>query len=259
MPNPEIHAAWLRPAAAAAGLLLLWQIESLQRPPLRPRYQPRLLHAVRNLTLGALGAGLLRVVAAGSTAVVLEWSATAQTGLLFRLSLPSELRLVAAIVLMDGWTWSWHRACHRIPLLWRFHRVHHSDPAMDVTTAFRFHPIELLISAFARLPLLLALGLTATELLLYETLLLASSQYQHSALSCSWWDQVLRRLLVTPSVHRVHHSPQREFTNSNYASVLNCWDRLFGTWREPQETGDSLNTGVPDCGLEELPGEGQWP
>jgi len=189
------------------------------------------------------------VVAAGSTAAVLEWAATSQSGLLFMLSLRSELRLVAAMLLMDGWTWSWHRACHRIPVLWRFHRVHHSDQAMDVTTAFRFHPVELLISAFARLPLLVALGLTATELLLYETLLLASSQYQHSALSCSGWDRVLRRLLVTPSVHRVHHSPQREFTNSNYASVLNCWDRLFGTWREPQETG-SQNTGVPDCGLE---------
>lgn len=259
MPSPEMHAAWLRPAAAAAGLLLLWLTESLQRLPLRPRHQSRLLHAVRNLTLGALGAGLLRVIAAGSTAAVLEWSATAQSGLLFRLSLPSELRLVAAIVLMDCWTWSWHRACHRIPFLWRFHRVHHSDPAMDVTTAFRFHPGELLISAFARLPLLFVLGLTATELLLYETLLLASSQYQHSALSCSWWDRILQRLLVTPSVHRVHHSPQRELTNSNYAAVLNCWDRLFGTWRAPQETGDSLNTGVPECGLEELRGEGQWP
>jgi sterol desaturase/sphingolipid hydroxylase (fatty acid hydroxylase superfamily) len=259
MPNPDIHAAWLRPAAAAAGLLLLWQFESLQRLPLRPRHRSRLLHAVRNLTLGALGAGLLRVVAAGLTAAVLEWSATAQSGLLFAASLRSELRLVAAVVLMDFWTWSWHRACHRIPFLWRFHRLHHSDPAMDVTTAFRFHPGELLISAFARLPLLVVLGLTATELLLYETLLLASSQYQHAALSCNWWDRALRWLLVTPSVHRVHHSPQREFTNSNYASVLNCWDRLFGTWREPQETGDGHNTGVPECGLEELRGEGAWP
>jgi sterol desaturase/sphingolipid hydroxylase (fatty acid hydroxylase superfamily) len=249
MLDPETDAGWLRPAAAAAGLLLLWHLESLQKHPPRPRNPSRLLHAGRNLTLGAINALVLRAVAAGFTAAATEWLTTTQTGLLYALTLPSAIRPVLALLLLDFWTWYWHRACHRVPFLWRFHRVHHSDPAMDVTTAFRFHPVELLLSTIIRLPVLALIGATVTELLVYETLLLASSQFQHAALSGGRWDQALRRVLVTPSVHRIHHSPERPLTNSNYASLLNCWDRLFGTWRTPAEEDLPPNAAAPECGL----------
>lgn len=256
MPPVENHVAWLRPTAAAAGLLLLWLLEGWRRLPERRAGASRLRHAVRNLTLGSTGGMLLAVTVAGTTATALEWSSAGRFGLLHTLPLPAPLRLVTAILLMDFWSWGWHLACHKVPFLWRFHRVHHSDPAMDVTTAFRFHPGELLFSGVVRLPVLLLFGLSAAELLTYETLLLGSSQFHHAALRAGWWDRKLRIVLVTPAVHRIHHARERELTNSNYASLLTWWDRLLGTWRDPVEDGIGGTT-VPSCGLDGMDGD-EW-
>lgn len=249
----------LRPTAAAAGLLILWLLEAQIGTPRRQPGVSRLRHAARNLSLAGLNAILLPITAAAITAAAIEWTSTRQLGLLNAYTLPAAAELTLGVLLMDAWTWIWHRTCHLLPLLWRFHRVHHSDPDMDVTTAFRFHPGELLLSAVARLPVISLLGLSASQLLVYETLLLAASQFHHAALPAGRWDERLRRWIVTPAVHRIHHARERQFTNSNYSSLLTCWDRLFGTWNNPQETTPNTpehsHHSSPSCGLDGMDNE----
>jgi sterol desaturase/sphingolipid hydroxylase (fatty acid hydroxylase superfamily) len=190
------------------------------------------------------------VTGVAATAAVLEWTADRQSGLLYWLPAVVGLRSAAALLMLDLWSWFWHWACHRSAFLWRFHRVHHSDPDMDVTTAFRFHPGELFCSSLARIPVIWVLGVAPSELLVYEAVLLASAQFHHSALAGGFWDERLRSLIVTPAMHRIHHARERQLTNSNYASLLSCWDRLFGTWQPPVEGTGGRNDAIPSCGLD---------
>ena len=133
---------------------------------------------------------------------------------------------------MDGWTYGWHRLNHRVPFLWRFHRAHHSDAQMDVTTASRFHIGEILFSNCLRIPLILLLGIQLWELVLYETALLAVIQFHHANVGVPpRLDQLLRCFIVTPAMHKVHHSRWQPETDSNYSSLLSIWDRLFRSFR----------------------------
>lgn len=224
----------MRILPAALGLTTFWLLESFFPGGQQVPRQLRLLHAARNLFLSLLNGFLILFSLGIATAGTLEYIQRNSVGLLPWLCLSGWQSTVLAVVLLDAWTWMWHRANHVLPLLWRFHRVHHSDAEMDVTTSARFHPGELAISAMCRLPVLACLGLTAYQLLVYETLLLSVSQFQHARFRMGNWDAVVRWLFVTPSMHRVHHSRIREETNSNYASILSVWDRIFGTYRKPQ-------------------------
>ena len=259
MPVPIESIPLLRPAAAASGLLLLWLLEARIGTPRRQPEVSWFRHAARNLSLAGINATLMPVTAAAITAATIEWASSNQLGLLNWCILSPAIELLTGVLLMDVWTWFWHRTCHQLPFLWRFHRVHHSDPDMDVTTAFRFHPGELLLSAFARLPVICLLGLAAWHLLVYETLLLAASQFHHAALPAGRWDEFLRRWIVTPAIHRIHHARELPFTNSNYSSLLSCWDKLFGTWQNPLETAPNSTTHTgpkpPSCGLNGMDSE----
>lgn len=220
------------PVATVTGLALLWLLESQTPAPSRPpaiRNTSRIRHAARNYGLaGVCGLTVLWIAGAIIIATT-EFAEHHNIGLLRLLPLHTAASTVSAIVLLDLWTWVWHRVCHGIPLLWRFHRIHHSDTAMDVTTSARFHPGELACSTVARIPVILLLGVSTSQLLLFETLLLAVSQMHHSAITARHLDTWLGWLLVTPGIHRVHHSRDRRETNSNYAAILSAWDRLFGT------------------------------
>ena len=259
MPDSANKMLLLRPAASAAGLLLLWLLEAYLGRPRRHPEVSRLRHCARNLSLAAGNTVLMPATAAAMTAAVLEWVLNTRLGLFNWLGFSFAAALPLALLLLDLWTWFWHWTCHQLPLLWRFHRVHHSDPDMDVTTAFRFHPGELFLSALARLPVICLLGISAWQLLIYETLLLAASQFHHAALPAGRWDERLRRWIVTPAMHRIHHARERQWTNSNYSSLLSCWDRLFGTWQAPQETPagapGQLAPAGPSCGLDGMDSE----
>jgi sterol desaturase/sphingolipid hydroxylase (fatty acid hydroxylase superfamily) len=128
--------------------------------------------------------------------------------------------------------YGWHRANHRLPVLWRFHQVHHTDTAMDVTTALRFHPGELTLSSLANPIIVLLLGIGLAEVTLYKALMLPMILFHHSNVAIpARLEHQLRRWIVPPSLHRVHHSRIGAETNTNYGTLFPFWDRLFGSFR----------------------------
>ncbi|HEV2247321.1 MAG TPA: sterol desaturase family protein [Terriglobia bacterium] len=192
----------------------------------------RTRHALKNLALGVVNAaatGLLFVGVWWSTAA---WAERQHFGLLRWVELPVWARLAVAVLLFDAWMYLWHRLNHRVRFLWRFHRTHHSDPRMDVTTANRFHLGEILFSSILRVPVIALLGLQLWELALYEAAMFTVVQLHHANIALpAWLDRGLRAVIVTPFMHKVHHSRWRPETDSNYSSLFSFWDRLFGTLR----------------------------
>jgi sterol desaturase/sphingolipid hydroxylase (fatty acid hydroxylase superfamily) len=167
------------------------------------------------------------------TAAAAAWTANRDFGLLPQMEAPLWATIGVGMIALDLWTYLWHRANHRVPLLWRFHRMHHSDENMDVTTATRFHLGEIAISTAVRLGPVLLLGIAAEAILAYDIVLLLITQFHHSNIGLpDQIDQRLRYVIVTPNMHRVHHSQERPETDSNYSSVLSVWDRLLRTYRE---------------------------
>ncbi|MBY0231137.1 MAG: sterol desaturase family protein [Gemmataceae bacterium] len=219
-----------RRAAPVLFLALLWCWETWR--PFFGRREGRLAHAGRNLAVAILNTVLLGLLFGLATVAVAEWTEENRTGLLNGLGLGWPLKLALGLVLLDGWMYFWHRGNHAVPFLWRFHRMHHSDREMDVTTATRFHLGELALSASLRLGLVPLLGLEVWHLLAYDTLAIAAAQFHHADISLGGWDRWLRLLVVTPDMHKVHHSDRRAETDSNYSTVLSVWDRLFGSFRK---------------------------
>lgn len=212
------------------AIVLLWGWESYF--PFVPGRAHRLRHAFRNLSLGAIGAIVSAVLAALLLVSVAEWTAATQIGLLPLLKLPPLLATIFALLLLDGWMYLWHRANHELPFLWRFHRVHHSDTEMDVTSALRFHAGEMLLSGLLRAALIPVLGLSLAQILLYDALLLPVIFFHHSNINLpERIDRTLRLLVATPALHRVHHSRAIIEANNNYGSIFSWWDRLANTFR----------------------------
>ncbi len=249
--------AELRPwiAFGLLALLLLW--ETAKPFFANPGGRGRLVHGARNLLLG-LGNGLvIALVFAGLWMAAAQASEAHGFGLLHRIAWHPVAETILVLLLLDCWTYWWHRLNHRVPLFWRFHRVHHSDPHMDVTTANRFHLGEIVFSSLLRLPLIYLLGASMVQLALYETLLFAVVQFHHANVSIGRrGDRVLSWFIVTPHLHKVHHSHWQPETDSNYASLLPLWDRLFGTFRFPERPA-SLRLGLDEFSAPEtqtLPG-----
>ncbi len=218
-------------------LLLLERFSSLRRcdAPVRHRW-------ITNLGLMLLGAILVSIVFPAS---VTQLSTELEGGLVSGLGLPPFLEIVLAFLIMDCWYYWLHRVLHEVPLLWRAHLVHHSDIAIDITTAERHHPLETILSAFLGYVLLFAMGFSLTALLFYSLCAKLSSLYTHANIRLpDAMDRLLRHLFVTPALHAIHHSSYKPETNSNYGMVLSIWDRLFGTYTCPALTG------VPGFGLE---------
>ncbi len=215
-------------AALSLALLLAWE-SWLPAASGRPH---RFRHVIRNLTLGWLNAIAAALLAAPLLAGLSLWAEQNRFGLLRQIQLPPVWATVGAILLFDGWMYLWHRANHQSSFLWRFHRVHHSDAAMDATTATRFHLGEILLSSALRLAVIPLLGISLRQLLIYEMLLMPVILFHHSNVQFSEkLDRWLRLVIVTPAIHRVHHSRLREETDSNYSSVFSFWDRLARTFR----------------------------
>jgi len=191
----------------------------------------RARHALHNLAIAVFNTVILGLAFGFVTAAVAGWAEQKQFGLLHSFALSEPIRFALALGLLDGWMYLWHRANHAIPVLWRFHRVHHSDQHMDVTTATRFHLGEHVGSSVLRLGLIPLLGFDLWNLVVYDTLVIAVTQFHHADIFIGRWDRWLRCLIVTPNMHKVHHSDYRLETDSNYSSVLSIWDRLAGSFR----------------------------
>jgi sterol desaturase/sphingolipid hydroxylase (fatty acid hydroxylase superfamily) len=229
-------------------LVLFWSWESLAA-----FFQPtnmRVKHAFRNLSVALLNSVVLGVGFTSITILTADWARKSEFGVLPAIGLAWPARFVMALVLMDGWMYVWHRANHAIPLLWRFHRMHHSDRQMDVTTATRFHLGELAGASVLRLLLIPVLGLEVWHLVVYDALAVAVTQFHHANVSIGRADRWLRWLIVTPDMHKVHHSDLRRETDSNYSTVLSLWDRLLGSFRmreDPRELVFGLGEFTAPC------------
>ncbi|MBI2294492.1 MAG: sterol desaturase family protein [Betaproteobacteria bacterium] len=167
-------------------------------------------------------------------------------GLFNAVAVPAPLAFVLSLFALDLLIWAQHIAFHRVPLLARLHRVHHADLDFDVTTGFRFHPIEIVLSLLIKFAAIVALGAPAAAVLVFELLLSLGSLFNHGNVRMPEpIDRVLRWLVVTPDMHRVHHSVEPEEINSNYGFFLSWWDRLFGTYRAAPRAGhDTMTIGV---------------
>lgn len=232
----------IQPIAMIVGLvlLLLWEQAHPFFEYFRGRTRERGVHVIRNLAIGGLNALLVAIVFVGIWYAIADWAADRHFGLLHWIDqtagTPLWLHAFGAALLLDAWTYAWHRLNHAIPFLWRFHRVHHYDRRMDVTTASRFHIGEIFFSSLLRIPLIPLFGIYFWELLLYETVMFAVVQFHHANLALpEKLDRALRAIIVTPAMHKVHHSRRRSETDSNYASLFSFWDRIGRSLRLREE------------------------
>ena len=242
----------LRLGAFLAAFMLFSALEAVF--PRRRRSAPRLTRWVTNGMMVGLSnllvrglivvAPLLAMAAAATFAAELGW------GLFNLIGLPLWLEVMLAIALLDLAVWFQHWATHRIGPLWRLHRVHHADRDFDASTALRFHPIEIALSAMWKLAVVLALGPAVAAAILFEIILNASAMFNHANLALPrWLDQALRAVIVTPDMHRVHHSTEYHEHNANYGFCLSIWDRLFRTYRAQPDAGHTaMSIGLPGTG-----------
>ncbi len=196
---------------------------------------------VNTLTLRLLAIGLpLLAVGAAVDASSNGW------GLLNIVGWPIWLEFLLAVLILDFAIWFQHLITHKIPILWRLHRVHHADRDMDVTTAIRFHPIEIALSMILKIGLVYLLGPSAVAVIVFEILLNGTAMFNHANIRLPLAvDRMLRLVLVTPDMHRVHHSVHRSEHDSNYGFSLSIWDRIFGTYiAQPEKGHDGMTVGL---------------
>ena len=164
-------------------------------------------------------------------------------GLFNIVDLPHWIEIIAAVVILDFAIYLQHLASHKVPMLWRLHKVHHSDVDIDVTTAIRFHPIEIALSMLYKIVLVFLLGPAAMAVVAFEILLNGCAMFNHANVALPrWLDRLLRTFLVTPDMHRVHHSIVHRETDSNYGFSLSFWDRMFKTYNAQPKAGHNRMT-----------------
>jgi sterol desaturase/sphingolipid hydroxylase (fatty acid hydroxylase superfamily) len=200
-----------------------------------------------NLGLVALNATAVRLLVPITAVATAEVTTSAGLGLLSQVAWPSWVKLTIGVILLDLAIYLQHVLFHAVPALWRLHRLHHADRDFDVTTGVRFHTIEILLSALLKLGVIVALAPPPLAVLIFEVLLNATSMFNHGNLAIPRSiDRLLRWFVVTPDMHRVHHSTIRAEADSNYGFNLPWWDFLMGTYRaEPAAGHEAMTIGIP--------------
>jgi sterol desaturase/sphingolipid hydroxylase (fatty acid hydroxylase superfamily) len=222
--------AVLRFGIFASGLAALMLAERVM--PARRSDGGLLRRWTANLALGAVSSLVLRVLLPGAVIVAAAFAAMRGWGALNQVAWPWALEFAMGFLALDLAIYAQHVATHRVPLLWRLHRVHHADVEIDVTTALRFHPVEILLSQVWKIAVAMALGVGPWTVLVFEIVLNGAAMFNHANLRVPpGWDRVLRWILVTPDMHAIHHSQRRQETDSNFGFCLSLWDRVFGTYR----------------------------
>jgi sterol desaturase/sphingolipid hydroxylase (fatty acid hydroxylase superfamily) len=240
---------WLRAAAFlfVFAAMALWEAAA----PRRPLRWARRARWLPNLGIAAVDTLLVRLVFPAAAVGAAALAAERGWGLLPQLRWPGALVLVASLVALDLAVYLQHVVFHAVPALWRLHLVHHADLDFDVTTGLRFHPLEILLSMLWKTGVVLVLGAPPAAVLAFEVLLNATSMFNHgNARLPPGLDRILRWLVVTPDMHRVHHSVLRPEANSNFGFNLPWWDRLLGTYRAQPRAGHEAMA----IGIEQLQG-----
>lgn len=198
-----------------------------------------------NLSIWGISGILVSVVCGACAGAVARWAESAQVGLFHSVAVSIWGSSLGVVLGLDFVSYAWHRANHRVPLLWRFHQVHHSDESFTVSTALRFHPGELLLSLPVRLLAVLALGAPVMAVAVFEVLFAFANLFEHGNIDLPLWlEKHLARLLVTPALHRRHHARQRPELDSNFGTIFTLWDLLLGSYGEAS-SADHFDVGLP--------------
>jgi len=191
-----------------------------------------------NLGIVAINSAALRLLFPGAAVAVGYFAQTHGWGLFNVVDLPAPVEFIAALIALDLTIYCQHVLFHALPLLWRLHMVHHTDLDFDVTTGVRFHPLEIILSMLIKASAIIMMGATPLAIIAFEIVLNATSMFNHGNIKLPpRADAILRLFLVTPDMHRVHHSVFKHETNSNFGFNLPWWDRLFGTYRDQPQSG----------------------
>lgn len=224
------------------SLMALWELGAPRRQLATAR-GPRWF---ANITIVVLDSVIVRLLFAAGAVGMALLAAERNWGILNQLSWPGWLKILLTIIVLDFALYLQHVMFHAIPLFWRFHMMHHADLDCDVTTGLRFHPMEVVLSMAIKIGMVVSLGAAPVAVLVFEIVLNATSMFNHSNV---WMpvavDRALRWLIVTPDMHRIHHSVLQQETNSNFGFNLPWWDRLLGTYREnPLSTHTEMSVGL---------------
>ncbi len=224
------------------ALMALWELRS----PRRTLSVSKAQRWGNNLGLAVLNSILLRLLFPAAAVGMAAIADARGWGLLHVLEPPLWLSVLVAVVVLDFVIWLQHVMFHAVPALWRLHRVHHADLDYDLTTGARFHPIEILLSMVIKFAAIMVLGPPVVAVILFEVILNGMAMFNHGNVGLpAGLDRALRWLVVTPDMHRVHHSVEDDETNSNFGFNLSWWDRLLGTYREqPREGHSGMTIGI---------------
>ncbi|MDM7933188.1 sterol desaturase family protein [Tabrizicola sp.] len=234
----------------AVFFCVLAALAALERlAPRRAMVQPRARRWFTNLALVVIDTLTVRALAFALPILAVAAAVDAGQlglGLFNSLQWPLWLELLLAVLIFDFAIWLQHLITHKVPLFWRFHCVHHADRDFDVTTALRFHPVEIAASALLKVGLVYVIGPSALAVIVFEILLNATAMFNHANLRLPLGlDRVVRLVLVTPDMHRVHHSVHRHEHDSNYGFSLSVWDRIFRTYvPQPAAGHDDMTVGL---------------
>ncbi|MBI3187950.1 MAG: sterol desaturase family protein [Gammaproteobacteria bacterium] len=216
------------------AVMAIWEVMA----PKRALTVSKALRWANNLGLVFFNSFILRLVFPAAAVGVAAFAAEHGWGLLNYYALPTGLAIVLAIVAMDFIIYLQHVLVHAVPALWRLHRVHHADLDYDVTTGARFHTLEIILSMLIKFATIVVLGAPVVAVIIFEVILNAMAMFNHGNVGLpTWLDTPLRWFIVTPDMHRVHHSIEDDETNSNFGFNLSWWDRLFGTYRDQPRGG----------------------
>lgn len=229
--------------------MLLWQTLKPRRVANSHTLQ-RWLHHFSLSAINALAAKLVLPIGLSGLALFVE---SQQGGLLRQVEWPFVIELIISLVLLDLLIYWQHRLFHVVPLLWRLHRVHHSDVDFDCTTALRFHPLEMLLSLLIKAAAVFILGISAEAILIFEIMLNALALFNHGNIYLpERVDRLLRKIIITPDMHRVHHSTQLQESNNNFGFNLSCWDYVFSSYCRNSQAGQlQMNFGIEDCSYDQ--------
>lgn len=248
-PGNDLADAWMRLYAFLSVFAVMAVAELLL--PMRELKASKAGRWITNLSIVVIGGLVIRAMAAFVVPLAAVAVAVAAErngwGLLNQVALPGWLEALLAVVALDFAIWFQHLVAHKIPLLWRLHQMHHADVDIDVTTAIRFHPIEIALSMLWKIACVLALGASPEAVLVFEIVLNGLAMFNHANVALPpALDSVLRLAIVTPDMHRVHHSVTRAEHDSNYGFNLSVWDRAFGTYTAQPEHGHlGMTIGLP--------------
>ncbi|NRB37379.1 MAG: sterol desaturase family protein [Pseudomonadales bacterium] len=231
------------------SFMLLWQNISPRRDLGKYTLQ-RWRHHISLTIINSLAAKLVMPIGLSGLALIVH---AKQWGLMHLIQLPAWLELIIVLVLLDLLIYWQHRLFHVVPVLWRLHRVHHSDLAFDSSTALRFHPLEIVLSVFIKATAVIILGISAQAILIFEILLNALALFNHGNVYIpKKIDTFIRYFIVSPDMHRVHHSTQIKESNCNFGFNLSCWDRLFSSYLYDSQAGQlDMPFGLEGCNYED--------